>query len=52
MKVRLERCMRDIHAVGQHLTLAPPNYQMADQAFLGLDMQATALLSRDDRSPS
>ena len=46
----LERCMRDIHAVGQHLTLAPPNYQMAGQAFLDLDMQSTPLLFMDDRS--
>jgi len=48
----LERCMRDIHAVGQHLTLAPPNYQMAGQAFLDLDMQSTPLLFMDDRSRS
>ena len=48
----LERCMRDIHAVGQHLTLAPPNYQMAGQAFLDLDMRSTPLLFMDDRSRS
>jgi alkylation response protein AidB-like acyl-CoA dehydrogenase len=48
----LERCMRDIHAVGQHLTLAPPNYQMAGQAFLDLDMRSTPLLFMDNRSPS
>jgi len=48
----LERCMRDIHAVGQHLTLAPPNYQMAGQAFLDLDMQSTPLLFMDDCSRS
>ena len=48
----LERCMRDIHAVGQHLTLASANYQMAGQAFLDLDMRSTPLLFMDDRSPS
>ena len=45
----LERCVRDIHAVGQHVTLAPANYQMAGQAFLDLDMRATLLLLMDDR---
>ena len=45
----LERCLRDIHAVGQHLTLTPPNYQMAGQAFLDLDMRSTPLLFIDDR---
>ena len=29
----IERCVRDIYAAGQHLLLAPPNYQMAGQAF-------------------
>jgi hypothetical protein len=37
------------HAAGQHITLAPPNYAMVAQAFLGMDMQALPLLSRDDR---
>jgi alkylation response protein AidB-like acyl-CoA dehydrogenase len=46
----LERCMRDILAAGQHLTVAPPNYQMAGQAFLGLDMRASPLLFMDDRT--
>jgi alkylation response protein AidB-like acyl-CoA dehydrogenase len=45
----LERCVRDIHAAGQHVTLAPPNYQMAGQAFLDLDMRASLLLFMDDR---
>src|SRR5580704_7200605 len=45
----LERCLRDVHAVGQHLTLTPPNYQMAGQAFLNLDMRTTPLLFMDDR---
>ena len=48
----LARCMRDIHAVGQHLTLAPPNYKMAGQAFLDLDMRSTPLVFMDDRSLS
>jgi alkylation response protein AidB-like acyl-CoA dehydrogenase len=46
----LERCVRDIHAAGQHITVAPSNYQMAGQAFLDLDMRATPLLFMDDRS--
>jgi len=45
----LERCVRDIHAAAQHITVAPPNYQMAGQAFLGLDMRQTPLLFVDDR---
>jgi indole-3-acetate monooxygenase len=46
----LERCVRDIHAVAQHIIVAVPNYQMVGQAFLGADMRATPLLSLDDRS--
>jgi indole-3-acetate monooxygenase len=46
----IERCLRDIHALGQHVTLAPGNYQMAGQAFLDLDMRATVLLFMDDRA--
>ena len=45
----LERCVRDMHAVGQHVTVAPANYAMAGQAFLGADMRATPLLFMDDR---
>lgn len=45
----LERCVRDIHAACQHITLAPGNYQMAGQALLGADMRATPLLLFDDR---
>jgi len=36
----------------EHLTLAPPNYQMAGQAFLDQYMRSTPLLFMDDRSPS
>jgi alkylation response protein AidB-like acyl-CoA dehydrogenase len=46
----LERCVRDIHAAAQHITVAPANYQMAGQALLGSDMRATPLLFMDDRS--
>jgi alkylation response protein AidB-like acyl-CoA dehydrogenase len=46
----LERCLRDVHAACQHVTLAAPNYQMAGQAFLDLDMRATMLMFMDDRS--
>lgn len=45
----LERCVRDIHAAAQHITLAPANYQMTGQALLGSDMRATVLLLMDDR---
>ena len=46
----LERCLRDVHAAGQHLTLASTNYEMVGQALLGSDMRATPLMVRDDRS--
>ena len=45
----LERCVRDIHAAAQHHLLALGNYQMAGQAYLGMDMRATLLMVRDDR---
>jgi indole-3-acetate monooxygenase len=45
----LERCVRDIYAAAQHITVAPANYQMAGQALLGSDMRATVLLFMDDR---
>lgn len=47
----IERCVRDIHAAAQHICVTPGNYQMAGQAFLGLDMRATVLLVSDDRTP-
>ena len=46
----LERCLRDVQAACQHVALAAPNYLMAGQALLGLDMRATVLLFMDDRS--
>jgi alkylation response protein AidB-like acyl-CoA dehydrogenase len=45
----LERCVRDIHAAAQHITVAPANYQMTGQALLGSDMRSTVLLFMDDR---
>jgi hypothetical protein len=41
-----------LHAAGQHITLPPPNYEMVGWAFLGADMQATPLLSKDDSGGS
>ena len=46
----LERCVRDIHAACQHVTVAPGNYEMVGQALLGEDMRATPLLFMDDRA--
>lgn len=46
----LERCVRDIHAACQHITVAPGNYAMVGQALLGDDMGSTPLLFMDDRS--
>jgi hypothetical protein len=43
--------LRDVYAACQHVTLVAPNYQMAGQAFLDLDMRATVLMFMDDRSP-
>ena len=45
----LDKCVRDIRAVGQHVVVAPGNYEMAGQALLGMDMRATLLLALDDR---
>ena len=47
----LERCVRDIRAAGQHISLVPSNYEMVGQAFLGMDMRASILLAMDDRTP-
>ena len=33
----LQRCLRDAHAATQHVMLAPPNYETAGKALLGLD---------------
>jgi indole-3-acetate monooxygenase len=45
----IERCVRDMHAAGQHVTVAPANYAMAGQAFLGADMRTSLLLLMDVR---
>jgi alkylation response protein AidB-like acyl-CoA dehydrogenase len=45
----LERCVRDIHAACQHVTLAQPNYEMAGQVFLGADVRSIPLLLMDNR---
>jgi indole-3-acetate monooxygenase len=45
----IERCMRDILAAAQHLAVIPANYQMAGQAFLGLDMSRSMQMLLDDR---
>jgi indole-3-acetate monooxygenase len=43
-------CVRDIRAAGQHVTLTPPNYEMAGQALLGSAMPAILMLLMDDRA--
>ena len=50
MSSGLERCVRDIHAAAQHHLMGLGNYQMAGQAYLGMDMRATLLMVRDDRA--
>jgi indole-3-acetate monooxygenase len=45
----LGRCLRDVHAVGQHITLAAGNYGTVGQALLGADMSSSVLLWMDDR---
>jgi indole-3-acetate monooxygenase len=44
----LERCLRDIRAASQHLTVMPTNYEVAGQLFLGAEMSATPW-NRDNR---
>lgn len=45
---QLERCVRDIRAASQHLTVMSTNYEVAGQLFLGADMSASPW-SRDNR---
>jgi len=45
---RLERCLRDVRTAGQHICVAPGNYEMVGQAFLGFDTGGTPL-ALDDR---
>jgi indole-3-acetate monooxygenase len=48
----LERCVRDVRAAGQHVVVAPSNYEMVGQTLLGLDMRGSILLAMDDRAQS
>jgi alkylation response protein AidB-like acyl-CoA dehydrogenase len=32
----LQRCLRDVHAITQHLFVAPPTYEMIDKILLGV----------------
>lgn len=48
--VGLERCVRDIRTAGQHISLAPSNYEMVWQARLGMDMRTWILLAMDARN--
>lgn len=45
---QLERCLRDIRTVSQHLTVMPTNYEVAGKLFLGADVSASAW-GRDNR---
>jgi hypothetical protein len=47
---QLERCLRDARTAGQHIVVAPANYEMIGQAMLGFDMRMTPLLIMDDRN--
>jgi alkylation response protein AidB-like acyl-CoA dehydrogenase len=45
----LGRCVRDIRAAGQNITVVPFNYGMAGRAFPGFEMGVTPLMVMDDR---
>lgn len=45
----LERCVRDVRAVGQHLTVTQSNFAMVGQALLGSDMRGTNMMALDYR---
>jgi alkylation response protein AidB-like acyl-CoA dehydrogenase len=47
----LERCLRDIRAASQHLTVMPTNYEVAGQLFFGADV-SRSVWSRDSRRTS
>jgi alkylation response protein AidB-like acyl-CoA dehydrogenase len=47
---QLERCLRDIRAASQHLTVMTTNYEVAGQLFLGADVSRT-VWSRDSKRP-
>ena len=44
----LERCLRDIQTLAQHHSVAPHNYEITGQLFLGFDL-AGGLWGRDYR---
>ena len=48
-KSGLARCMRDVQAMGQHVTLAAGNYGTVGQALLGADISRSVLMALDDR---
>ena len=48
-RTRLERCLRDVRTVGQHIAVARPNYELVGQAHLGLDLSQTPLMMLDER---
>jgi indole-3-acetate monooxygenase len=45
----LERCQRDVRAVGTHIAVAYPNYELVGQALLGFDMRMTSMMRMDER---
>lgn len=47
---RLERCLRDVRTAGQHICIAPGNFEMAGQALLGFDTGGTPLALDDRRA--
>jgi indole-3-acetate monooxygenase len=46
---RLERCQRDVRAVGSHIAVAYPNYELVGQALFGFDMRMSTLMRADER---
>jgi Acyl-CoA dehydrogenase, C-terminal domain len=45
---QLERCLRDIRAASQHVTVMTTNYEVAGQLFFGEDVSRT-VWSRDSK---
>jgi hypothetical protein len=45
---QLERCLRDIRAASQHMTVMTTNYEVAGQLFFGADVSRT-VWSRDSK---
>ena len=42
---RLERALRDIHTVTQHVIVAPPSYEQIGEALVGSDQQGASPVS-------